>query len=528
MQTQASPTATSPARPAGGEWLALTGLIILAAALRLPGLGRFGFWRDEALSTFISRQQFPFEILNSLRDHGHPPLYYTLSHFWIALTGESEFTLRLLSVSLGILLIPAVYVLGRRLFDRRVGLVAAVLIACSPYAVAASRTSRPYTLLPLVSLLSLYCLARALETGHRQPLPFRGDWLAYILFSVATIYTHTWGVFLIVAENAFFLAELFLRHDTRRLFWTWVGVQLAILALYAPWLPNVLRQAGSIATLPWVVSTSRWATLLAVGNDFLGLPQLGGRSVLVWGPLLLLGLTSLVVRLDVIRLEFYPTRPMLLVIAGSLGYVALGVLVTQRTYGLIPTYLATGAMPGLILLVARGLAHLRRRWLLAGATGLLAGLWLVSILTTPAAPVSSIREAASYVQDQIRPDDVIVIAPEYLGTPFDYYFRGPQPQVAFPGLYGRDAIEVQEELHRYNRWLHAADQLQPTLDFVARSLGPAGRVWLIASLDQYPHDPYFSQVRTLKSRLDQTYRLVETVTRFRGPVEAVDIFLYQR
>jgi len=528
MQTRPSSTSTSPAQPDSGQWFILTGLILLAAALRLPGLGRFGFWRDEALSTFISRQQFPFEILASLRDHGHPPLYYTLSHFWIALAGESEFTLRLLSASLGILLIPAIYILGRRLFARRVGLVAAVLIACSPYVVAASRTARPYTLLPLVSLLSLYFLARALETDRRRPLPVTGDWLACILFSAAAIYTHTWGVFLIVAENAFFLAELFLRRDTRRHFWTWVGVQLTILALYAPWLPNVLRQAGSIATLPWVVSTSRWATLLAVGNDFLGLPQLGGRSVLVWGPLLLLGLVSLSLRLDVIRLEFYPTRPLLLVIAGSLGYVALGVLVTQRTYGLIPTYLATGALPGLFLLVARGLTHLRQRWLLAGTTSLLAALWLISILTTPAAPVSSIREVASYVQGHIQPDDLIVIAPEYLGTPFNYYFRGPQPQVAFPGLYGRGAIEVQEELHRYDRWLHAADQIQPTLDFVARSLGPAGQVWLIASLDQYPQDPYFSQVRVLKARLDQSYRRVETVSRFRGPVESADIFIYQR
>jgi len=68
-----------------------------------------------------------------------------------------------------------------------------------------------------------------------------------------------------------------------------------------------------------------------------------------------------------------------------------------------------------------------------------------------------------------------------------------------------------------------------TLDFVAWSGSPDGRVWLIAPLDMYPNDPHFGQIRVVKNELDARYDLVQHEGRFRKmAVEGADIFVYQK
>ena len=47
-------------------------------------------------------------------------LYYVLLRGWIHL-GDSEFMVRALSVLMGVLTIPAIYYLGKQLFDRPTG-----------------------------------------------------------------------------------------------------------------------------------------------------------------------------------------------------------------------------------------------------------------------------------------------------------------------------------------------------------------------------------------------------------------------
>ena len=64
----------------------------------------------------------------------HPPLYYTLLHFWL-LPGDAAAYARALSALLSTLAIPVVFLLGRRLGGAPLGLVAAVLLALSPFAV---------------------------------------------------------------------------------------------------------------------------------------------------------------------------------------------------------------------------------------------------------------------------------------------------------------------------------------------------------------------------------------------------------
>lgn len=73
----------------------ILGLILVAGfLLRIYKLSSQSIWLDEAYSIYHSQQNFMHVV--SFKDLS-PPLYYILLHFWIRLTGTSEFSVRLLS-----------------------------------------------------------------------------------------------------------------------------------------------------------------------------------------------------------------------------------------------------------------------------------------------------------------------------------------------------------------------------------------------------------------------------------------------
>jgi hypothetical protein len=151
-------------------------------------------------------------------------------------------------------------------------------------------------------------------------------------------------------------------------------------------------------------------------------------------------------------------------------------------------------------------------------------LWLRADMGIYRGPISSLREVARYVEQNAGHSDIILIAPDYLAPTFNYYYQGDQTQIAFPWLFRR--VENMDWLNWAGRRSQAAEAVTYTLGYIAEA-GPEGRVWLIAPLLAYPGDPFFDQIRALKAELDQRYRLVETIERFRGPVETADILIYE-
>src|SRR5688572_12323196 len=116
------------------------------ALLRLLYLADEGFWFDE----FIIRAQAQMTLAALMDDmivnDVHPPLYQLVMLAWVRLTGQSnELWLRLPSALFGVLAIPVVFALGRRLFGSRVGLWAAGVVACAEYAIYYSQEARAYS-----------------------------------------------------------------------------------------------------------------------------------------------------------------------------------------------------------------------------------------------------------------------------------------------------------------------------------------------------------------------------------------------
>jgi len=252
-------------------------LLVAAAALRGSGLGEESLWVDEAWSTWLARGSVS-TLVDLVRLDVHPPLYYLLLLGWTRLAGLSEVALRLPSALFGVATVGAVYLLGRRWAGPRVGVVAAALVAVSPFQVHFAQEARSYTLLALLATLATGAYLRLLEADrwrHR---------LAYLGATWLLLSTHYLGLLVAAAHGvAFLLLQVAPGRTAPPLgVRPWLRVTLAVGVAF---LPGAMLLCEQLTALPegfWIPPPSL-STLLDLGRLLLGLGAPPVPAVGNWG-----------------------------------------------------------------------------------------------------------------------------------------------------------------------------------------------------------------------------------------------------
>jgi 4-amino-4-deoxy-L-arabinose transferase-like glycosyltransferase len=168
--------------------------VAIAGLLRFYLLGRQGIWNDEMFSLDIARSPIG-ELMGNLRKYNHPPLFFLLLQYILHLFGDTAWSLRILSAFTGALTCGFAYLISSKLFKSYAsGIIAGILCAFSPFHLAYSQEGRPYALAALLCLLSFYFLYLSLNESGRRNYAF------YIIASVALLYTHHWGTFVILTQ----------------------------------------------------------------------------------------------------------------------------------------------------------------------------------------------------------------------------------------------------------------------------------------------------------------------------------------
>jgi 4-amino-4-deoxy-L-arabinose transferase-like glycosyltransferase len=253
-RVESPPTAVQSGQALNRERIAMIGLLLVGFGVRVWHLGTQSLWLDEALSVIFSRPNLRALLTILATQDLHPPLYYLVLHFWMRLVGSSEFAVRFVSVAFGLPAIPATFLLGSSLFadstgrkrgfdrGRQVGLIAATLVALSPFLVYYSQEARMYSALATFGVLSSLALWRL----HEEPECRRWR-VAYVVFTAGVIYTQYLGG-LIVGFQLVYLFAVGTRRPRRAI----VGL-LAILATavtYVPWVPGAILQIRRLVALP--------------------------------------------------------------------------------------------------------------------------------------------------------------------------------------------------------------------------------------------------------------------------------------
>jgi mannosyltransferase len=209
---------------------ALIALTAFGAVLRFHWLGSQSYWGDEDGTIYWARGSIKGLIVGTSFKEATPPLYFVAAWMWAKFFGLGEIGMRSLSALAGTATIPVVYLSGRTLASRRVGLIAAAFAATSPLLLWYSQEARSYAFFVLFTSLGLLMFARTLRTGSMRNL---AAWAALCDVSLAT---HYFAAFAIVPEAVWLLAS---RPEYRR---ATVAATLQIAAFAALLAPLAIRQ----------------------------------------------------------------------------------------------------------------------------------------------------------------------------------------------------------------------------------------------------------------------------------------------
>jgi mannosyltransferase len=224
-------------------------LTLLAAAFRLPFLTHESLWKDELFSwQTISVNSLSEAIYRGAVVDTHPPLYTILSYGFKQILGVSEWGLRFPSALIGILCVPLIYLLGKELFGKREGLVAAAFMALLFRPIFFSLEARNNILVAfcaiIVGFVWLWTLRMVLE-NRKAPLLSIG--LGVLAAMIA--YTHYFGVLLLLVM----MLHLAWRAMALRRGYLPVGLLGAgIAAAYLPWLAFAVQRVAETDQGFWI------------------------------------------------------------------------------------------------------------------------------------------------------------------------------------------------------------------------------------------------------------------------------------
>ncbi len=205
-------------------------ILFLGLILRIYNLGGESLWLDEGIS--ITRAKLNLlQIGEGLSSNVHPPFYFFTLHYWINLFGDSEISTRLLSVISGVLSLFMIYKTGSLIHNRETGILSSLLLALSVFHINYSQTVRGYSLMTLLALLSIFFFIKLLVNVNRV------NSVGYIISSSLLIYTHYFGVFIIMAQNIYIFTMFILSKDEYGInLKRWVLLQCALAVIYLPWI----------------------------------------------------------------------------------------------------------------------------------------------------------------------------------------------------------------------------------------------------------------------------------------------------
>lgn len=420
-----------------GERALLVAVLLLGWGLALARLGERSLWADEGATAYQALHT-P-NLATALDLHKEYHALHLLTAMAVVRWSQSEFALRLPSAMAVVLALPLVYVLGRRLLGRPAGLVAALLLAISPFVIDYAQEARVYALFEMLACLALVLLVEALARRRWA------WWVGYALGTTLLLYAHFFAWFVVAAQVLSALAVLLWQTGKQRKLdprLPWLAASLLIVAvLYLPLVKPLLafvQQFGpgtgstqATVLAPFRLSPRFLRNLLAIYG-----PNAYGWQEYLFGASFFLGLVSLALRkkwctLWLILLWF--ALPLAVLSAASSRHF----FDFRYLIFFVPLFLLLVAegIAGAALVPARIVGQRRASRLhVLGAVGLAAVLFvpanLPALRTHHTSEKENWRGIGTFVAEHLLPDEAIYVTPGLWAKPLLFYQPALEPQTS--------------------------------------------------------------------------------------------------
>ena len=384
------------------------------------------FWWDEIWST-LTYAAAP-SIRTLFCDLGYyfnnHVLYSLLCRFSIALFGESEFTVRMPALVLGLVTLWAIVRFSKQSVGTWPGITAAFLLAVSAFHIDHSTEARGYTGLALFSLLATHFFFQAIKTNRLR------DWAGHVLCVVFGFYFHTFMIAVSVSHfccillfyggNCLKLDAIGIRFEILRNYVLSQIVAAAItIILYLPLLDDFFRNMQKVRMV--VVDRTPFLTKLA---DMIFPGILTVHGAVVYG-FLIVGGMLFIFKKDK-RLGLFIAVAMVLPLTLYLALNPMFVLERYFIYTLPFAFLVLGCGVCQAAQWLEGHSVLQVLSVLL-IVGVLGGLQIPLIQELNLRDRQNYREAVRYVEHMIEKDSeqAYVFSAGYAGEHFNYYAKFP-------------------------------------------------------------------------------------------------------
>jgi mannosyltransferase len=495
------------------HWAALLLLLAADIAIRMQHLASKPFWFDETFSVEVARIGWRDFVHLLWWREANMSLYYVLLRAWLPF-GQSQFFIRALSVLLSAATVPAIYWLARLLYNRRVALIAAALLAFNAFDVRYAQEARTYALFLLLATVASGALIASLREAKGRSRK------GYVVASVLAVYAHFYALLLLAAhwlalrwraitENGREQA----RSNHLRRSWRIIGLAVLPLLIFV-----AKTGAGPIRwiTRPGARDLFEFFEHLAGANTWLLLAIYAVACVVATAPL---GKTLFA------RNQTWETWRCQFLLIWLLLPIALTFILSFARPVFLPRYMIF-CLPPFIILAAAGLARLRPSWVLAAAlTGTLL-LSMQGILFIYGHDFDNERDAAgaatNFILDHSEPGDALILHGAATRAPYEFFLSqrtlnapvgalpAPQigPEILFP--HNGAALEYRDFMGK------------PTADLLRTIPASHQRVWVMLMNNQPNGIPDATTVMLTQTLPDSFPR----VQRWQFP--KVEVRLYSR
>ena len=530
-------------------WLVLI-ITLFGGFIRILLLGMKGMWLDETVSVWLADQSVADMLHWIVKIDPNPPLYYLLLHYWVGHYGDTPYYVRLFSALFGTATIPVIYLIGKRMSDVVVGLSAAVLLSLSTFNIYFAQEARMYTLLTFNAAVAIYALVwlltdprstapmgsqfreylrswltkesafpdKRINPEHLIEVPGTGwrawlyrfrsasihtietdlAWLAFIIFSAATLLTHNTAVLFLAAINIFVFGLMLIQRINKSdspiafqspSFGNWMKSQIGIFVFWSLWIPAFVQQVRRVDQEFWLPKPD-WDTVIQTLRALLNASAPTQASqIMIW---------VLCVALFLGLVYYRKKISMFFFLIALFAIPFLGELIVSIHRPIFQGRTLIWITIPMLLLLAAGIAQLRFRFLILMALGLLGMNYLFSDSdyfrfvqkedwSTP----------AGYVANFAQEDDLVLFNSNFVVIPFNYYFKAYEEKYL---------IQVEKKgipLDLFNYGILEPKMTDNDIPGLVSLLNGHNRVWLVYSHNDYT-DPMGLIPQTLASQMKLT------------------------
>ncbi len=386
----------------------LIGLTIIGFFLRFYNLTFNSIWLDEAATyTFANNSLAEIWSITAQGEY-NPPLFNWIEHFMLYF-GNNELTLRFIPAILGAITIPLFYLIGKEIYDRNAGIIAAAVLAFSPFHLFYSQDARAYTPMLFFFSLALLFFLKGLRTEKRS------DWVIFGIFSALSFWMH---FYVFIAVLIFYLYAIYFVGTKKgwnfKAFTSWILSVVVFLIAILPLLIVTLhlflvRTTGSAPTY----GVQGFQTVVVTLNQFSGFNIYLNIIFLI---LFAVGL----IQLFMVRKNSFMLIILVLLISFAATYVLSYVMpvIPRHLFFLLPFYFVPIASSYQIFFRITKTPRIVYAFII-----------LILVINVPqlyayntAYSKEDWRGLAQNLQPATQPGDVVIAVPVYIQMPLEYYY----------------------------------------------------------------------------------------------------------